>query len=304
MKKRILAIVAAVCMVVSLASCGSPASVKISIGGEEIELLGTFEESVKAFREAGYVTYSILHRMQVMDDGVSVEAVDKLEPGKVVLTSKNLYNPYNEDTKDLTGYYEYSFDHTYGGEFSFVVDGKSISTYDEALDAGFFDTQKYAVRMYADGKAVDFSKYEDIAEKYVVNFVTGECRDAEFLMKKGYIDDESEYHAFFSGYGLVREIGWENFTMTLTMLRSEQEGIKIANESFVKDNPNILNLAMVVLAASEQGRKYAKGDIDNYSVILIPSNPDDEYFVNVACDGTEAGEWYVNPFAAIFESLK
>lgn len=292
MKKRIIAVLITLCFVCALSACSAKApDIKISLGDAQVALTGEFADSVKAIHAAGYTPYDYTARKPVSDDGMTLEKDDKLNLGSVTYVRKTLYNPSKIDAKDCAGYYEYGFEQYSTGDFLLYMDGNGIGTYDEALSDGFYDTRAYAVKLFADGKEVNFSDYEDLAKRYIKNlYATKEYTDAQFLVNEGLIAEESEYYSFLSGYGMVREIGWENFTNTVTMVRAQ--GIDaVLDDRLFENNPDVVNMCAVVLAASDAGMKYHNGKIKSCVAVLVPADPTDVYFVNVACDGAEAEGW-------------
>lgn len=292
MKNRIISVLVILCLACTLVSCSAKGpDIKISLGDAQVGLTGGFADSTKAIHAAGYTPYDYTARKQVADDGLTLEKVEKLELGSVTYARKTQYNPLKLDAKDCVGYYEYGFEQYSTGDFTLSMDDKTIETYDEALNNGFYETRMYAVKLITDGKEVNIADYEDLAKRFMENlYVTKECTGAQFMVQEGLIAEESEYNTFQSGYGIVREIGWENLTATLNMLSMEETNVGIDN-NFIENNPAAVKLCAVVLAASDAGMKYHKGKLKSCIAVLVPADPTEIYFVNVACEGTEVEEW-------------
>lgn len=293
--KKLTAIIMILTLCVSMCACGrGKAATTVGVGGNTYDLSGSFEDMVKAFSDKGLILYDNIARKVISPDGSSVLDGEGFEMGNTVMTRKNTYNPYDVDYSECCGYYEYGFYEKLCGEATGIGGIKNTASVETLTEAGFIDTGRAFVKLFADGKEVKINKYRDMARDYLVARADN-VSEYSFLADRGCVKDEEDFHKYATGYGIVREINLENWGTLMSY--NDSQGYKSYAKNpkeYERQSPAMLDCFAVAFAARELNRKYQNGKIKSLVAVMFTNVREEEnlMFVNVACDGSEVGEWY------------
>lgn len=285
-------------MFIAMLFCACGMKVKpatVSINGNTVDLTQDYAKVARDFSDNNFALYNNSLKKLLSEDGMKLTQKPEQFDKNTVLVNAGAYLKNNlVEYKDCVGYREYGFYDKICKDAE-IFDGKvNVKTWDDAIEAGFIDTGRYAVKLYADFKEVSPDKYKKITREYL-KATYGSEKGGNYFIDSGLVADANELAKFNSGYGLVSHINFDYYTMLLNEVKiSDVEKALLDVDELETQNPEMFNCFVVRMAACLLGEDYLNGKIKNFTTILIPRELTDPAYVCTACDGEEAHEWIRN----------
>lgn len=267
MKKNILVLLLVLMAGIAMMGCGSSKKyTQVNAGDKTVDLAGHMKDVAIELNNKGF--YPVLNAVYRYDENGELASWDGSKRAEiddiVAMENRGTSQVMSLGSGILTNVY--TFEKKYCPDIR-VAGSITYSSSDEELaEAGFVDWgNNVRFMVWADGKAVNLSEYEELTREYLIDY---NLSTRQFFEEKlGYSEDE--YDSIILGSYPAAQVKTGYVASYFNMIpMANAKGLPSYQFKEPIDEVT-MNSFEAFIAAVELGKKYLDGKIDNYGVIYV-----------------------------------